>query len=1094
MAWNGGVSLAVWMGGAAVEFDCARRAKAGAETVREGDAKIERSVYATLLDCFDRRLVVDIIAGASAGGLNGALLSAAMWHEKRLDPKFLRDQWLDIGDFSLLLQPGSESKPKSIMQGGVFYDGAVNMFNILCSPKGGGGANELEGEQATKIGVEEGLLDVQVTNVEGEQRGFVDEWGHELVAREHRTPVKFRGKKDFDDSEALARAARASASFPAAFEPEKIIGGAATLAGFTDGRPRWAIDGGLLENAPIRQAIDLIPLRPASGKVKRYLCYVNAAPPLRQAPEFDKVGPKLAEVLGYVVNLPREGRFIDQLTAIEEASRRGLAAAETQRLLIEMDPAALAAAAAGLLPAYQRRRSVLSLLELLSKPQEPADPQVVSAIMARLGEARLQLPWIPSGPRVEVELEAWEWGLRAAQRALFLQLDLLRERLTTASSARAEKIFAARGKVDAAIAELEERRERFTNTDAVASATAEIAEREDTRHHINALSELVAASNEIVVDQLRVGTRAFYEALREVDSPAAADLFGLSKDAPPPEALSDRGLEQFLSRAMQIEVVRRSLADDKDIDAGQTLHFAQLTPRAPGRLLSAQPLTYSGPNDPEKKLTGIKLGHFAGFYRRSWRANDYLWGRLDAATRITDLIVDSERSIFLAGRGYPSRAGEVAAMLVPESGSDAARDLAWLAKEALDQARKGAPAVPGTVTEYLAGTEIPSGGDGLRDVVAGAVERDLAASDGGHLTRVLCARAAQHEVLQQELAVLVKESADDGKLGCFTAALQLVGTGQLKKAIEDLRGYYPPKPPKPPTPPPLTLPQLLGRDLADEATSNLAMRTVSQTALVAIAALPGISMPLARVATVARVPFLTIAGITARGVIEQSAVFVAFVASTFYLSARLITADPDPKVNADLGALWSPPVWAMWICVLLIVACVVLPAWRAHSSQTRRRPLKQWAFAGALLLCGGAVAIAGAITAIGFAKMLVASGSFAPNRWVIAAVLLAAGFGTIAIRHLGKLGSPLLTVRGKIVQRSHGTAALVMLAAAVLIGVSAGHVWSGLREELWWRGLAAGFALASIPVAATFIFAGRVANLIRVRRAGSKKKTLSESQ
>src|SRR5437867_1766406 len=82
-------------------------------------------------------------------------------------------------------------------------------------------------------------------------------------------PRRFRRKQDFDDAEAHPRAARAFAYFPAAFEPEEIVDGAARLAGFTDGRPRWAIDGGLLENAPIGQAIDFIPLRPASGMVKR---------------------------------------------------------------------------------------------------------------------------------------------------------------------------------------------------------------------------------------------------------------------------------------------------------------------------------------------------------------------------------------------------------------------------------------------------------------------------------------------------------------------------------------------------------------------------------------------------------------------------------------------------------------------------------------------------------------------------------------------------------------------------------------------------------------------------------------------------------
>jgi len=34
--------------------------------------------------------------------------------------------------------------------------------------------------------------------------------------------------------------------------------------------------------------------------------------------------------------------------------------------------------------------------------------------------------------------------------------------------------------------------------------------------------------------------------------------------------------------------------------------------------------------DPQDKLAGMQLGHFAAFLLRSWRANDWMWGRLDA--------------------------------------------------------------------------------------------------------------------------------------------------------------------------------------------------------------------------------------------------------------------------------------------------------------------------------------------------------------------------------------------------------------------------------------------------------------------------------
>ncbi|MCY0610801.1 DUF3376 domain-containing protein, partial [Klebsiella pneumoniae] len=33
----------------------------------------------------------------------------------------------------------------------------------------------------------------------------------------------------------------------------------------------------------------------------------------------------------------------------------------------------------------------------------------------------------------------------------------------------------------------------------------------------------------------------------------------------------------------------------------------------------------------QQKLTGMRLHHFVAFYKRSWRANDWMWGRLDGA-------------------------------------------------------------------------------------------------------------------------------------------------------------------------------------------------------------------------------------------------------------------------------------------------------------------------------------------------------------------------------------------------------------------------------------------------------------------------------
>ena len=43
---------------------------------------------------------------------------------------------------------------------------------------------------------------------------------------------------------------------------------------------------------------------------------------------------------------------------------------------------------------------------------------------------------------------------------------------------------------------------------------------------------------------------------------------------------------------------------------------------------------------PEDKLSGLGLAHFASFYKGSWRANDWMWGRLDGASRLVDVLLD----------------------------------------------------------------------------------------------------------------------------------------------------------------------------------------------------------------------------------------------------------------------------------------------------------------------------------------------------------------------------------------------------------------------------------------------------------------------
>jgi hypothetical protein len=124
----------------------------------------------------------------------------------------------------------------------------------------------------------------------------------------------------------------------------------------------------------------------------------------------------------------------------------------------------------------------------------------------------------------------------------------------------------------------------------------------------------------------------------------------------------------------------------------------------------------------------------------------------------------------------------------------------------------------------------------LQAAVQEALEADLGPEGSGRLTRTLCARAVQYEILREELGPLVEETEKDGKLGCFTQPLTWQTSRSLEPVIAELRRFDDGERPhadEKGTP----LPKRLGSDVPDEATSNLAMRTIAQTLLVVLAAL-----------------------------------------------------------------------------------------------------------------------------------------------------------------------------------------------------------------------------------------------------------------
>jgi patatin-related protein len=387
----GGISLAVYMHGITKEiWHLARASRAFAD-----DAPADRPVeerYRRLFRAVEEhagvtlRAMADIIAGASAGGLNGIFLAQAISRGQSLDP--LTDMWLEDADVERLLDPdarpgsrlskmwatpiawawaGREAGLEESVEAGARAEVRAKLAGFVRGrwfepPFGGHGFTSLildaldamaQAPAGPALLPEGQPLDlfVTVTDFHGHPERLALHSPDEVVEREHRLTLAFtdrgHGERRIADPAELAFAARATASFPGAFPPFTVAELDAVLAERQrewPGRdaflarafPRQAaagqaeqtvlIDGSVLANAPFRPAIEALRNRPARREIDRRFVYIDPTPG-RQSWRLTGDGP--AEVPGFfqtifgaMSDIPREQPIRDNLEAIEERSRR----------------------------------------------------------------------------------------------------------------------------------------------------------------------------------------------------------------------------------------------------------------------------------------------------------------------------------------------------------------------------------------------------------------------------------------------------------------------------------------------------------------------------------------------------------------------------------------------------------------------------------------------------------------------------------------------------------------------------------------------------------------------------------------------------
>lgn len=401
----GGVSLAIYMHGVvkeilklvrasrayhAVPKGAARERARFADKVHPSDTEYDSEhAYFELLQELGRhvdlRVVVDVIAGASAGGINGIILGRALAHDLRID--HFRNLWLNEADVSRLLDPEKRASrwSKFYMRPLLWLAARSRFGRMLLSdeevldklslftrsrwfqpPFDGRHLSRqlLAGLEAMGNPAEKGAslvptnlsLDLFVTLTDF--YGFLQHIPiHDppyVNDREHRHTLRFGYRRwasgeeqsDFalDDAPALAFAGRATSAFPGAFPPAQLgeIEGLLTERGrswdnkqefidrnFAEYRraeldPQLTsfVDGGVLANKPFAAAMKAIRGRPAYREVDRRLVYIDPQP-MRPAPPPTGRMPGFFRVLkGALSDIPRNEPIADELIWVSRFNER----------------------------------------------------------------------------------------------------------------------------------------------------------------------------------------------------------------------------------------------------------------------------------------------------------------------------------------------------------------------------------------------------------------------------------------------------------------------------------------------------------------------------------------------------------------------------------------------------------------------------------------------------------------------------------------------------------------------------------------------------------------------------------------------------
>jgi patatin-related protein len=693
----GGVSLAVYMHGLTKEVWKLTRASMRRHSPDAGlpPARDSEIVYQALLDAIpglDLRVICDIVAGASAGGINGVLLARAIVEGHDLDA--IRPLWLDGADSDALLDPVAASRPLSKLwaiplvwwvrrrgleaedKAEVAAHGEVKrklsrfMRSRWFKPPFSGTALAgliadafdamAKGERTPPLLPRQHPFDlfVTVTDYHGAPQRLAINSPAEVTEPEHRLVIGFASpaeaaERHIGETPALVFAARATASFPGAFPPARIAeidallherrqdwpGRDAFIARILPGRavPEDVdlIDGAVLDNRPFGPALAALASRPAHREVDRRFVYLDPKPGMREVTPGRHAAPGFfATILRSLADIPRQQPIRDSLAAIEAISSR---ARRLRHIVISMIPEVDAAIDAAI---------GMRLLLFAPTPERLADwrSRMNSEAARQAGFAhgaygRLKLATVVER-LATVLARAGAGEARSVRNALWRQLNTQGvnrpgEAAGKGGAGSAFVLFLRQFDLDFRI-----RRLRFL----IRRVNMAMAGADEATGA--ALGNVKAGLHAILGPHLLRWQRLAGLDLDASDPAAllarvaaALDLKGLDSESDAALVALLAGLPRRLRRDLVAAYLGFAFFDTAILPLVADGGLDELDEIKVDRVSPADALALAEVGG--RQLKGALFQAFGAFFSRAYREHDYLWGRLHGAERMIDLVVSS---------------------------------------------------------------------------------------------------------------------------------------------------------------------------------------------------------------------------------------------------------------------------------------------------------------------------------------------------------------------------------------------------------------------------------------------------------------------